>query len=99
MRCPFQGCIGAPSCVDLIPKASRAVVLSDVGTDATRGPGELGEILGGWSAKDRDPSGAMQPKGAFLGRKSFSPQFILDSAKLFTGGCGELCADALLAAG
>jgi len=48
---------------------------------------------------DRDPSGAMRPEEVSLGRKSFSLQFILAAAKLFTVGCGELGADALLAGG
>jgi hypothetical protein len=41
----------------------------------------------------------MRPEEASLGRKSFSLQFIFGSAKLFTAGCGELGADALLAGG
>jgi len=31
----------APSCVDLIPEASQAIVLSDVETEAARQAGEL----------------------------------------------------------
>jgi hypothetical protein len=41
----------------------------------------------------------MRPEEESLGRKSFSLQFIFGSAKLFTAGCGELCAGALLAGG
>jgi hypothetical protein len=89
----------APSCVDLIPGASRAIVLSDVGTGAAGRPGELLLILEGWETKDRDPSGAMRPEELCLGRKTFSLQFMFGSAKLFTGGCGERGAGALLAGG
>src|SRR5881394_3421921 len=98
MRCPFWECIVAPSCVNLIPEASRAVVLSDVGTGAARRTGKLGSILAGWVTNDRDPSGAMRPAGLCLGRKSFSPPFILGAAQLFTAGCGEFFGD-LLASG
>jgi len=87
----------APSCVDLIPGASRAAVLSDVGTDAAERAGVLRVILVGWGAKDRDPLGAMRPEAGCLGRESFSPEFILAAAKLFTVGCGG--GEGLLAAG
>src|SRR5262245_42084977 len=58
MRCPFFGCIVAPSCVDLIPGASRAFILSDVATGAARGTDKLRLILAGWETKDRDPPSA-----------------------------------------
>src|SRR5216683_2794285 len=86
----FRECIVAPPCVDLIPGASRAVVLSDVGTDAARPSGELSRILVGWAKKDRDPSGAMRPEQACLGRESFSPEFMFGAAKLFTSAAGRL---------
>ena len=41
----------------------------------------------------------MRPEEAYLGRKTFPFTFTFDSAKLFTAGCGELGADALLAGG
>jgi len=84
------GCIEAPSCVDLIPGASRAIVLSDVGTGAASRPGELTSILAGWEKDDRDPAGAMRPEEGCFGRKSFSLEFIFGAAQLFTVGCGEL---------
>jgi hypothetical protein len=80
----------APSCVDLIPGASQAFVLSDVETDAAGRTGKLPSILSGYGQKDRDPPRAMRPGPACLERKTFSPDFIFDSAKLFTAGCGEL---------
>jgi hypothetical protein len=40
----------------------------------------------------------MRPEGLCPVRKSFSPQFILGDAQLFTAGCGELLR-ALLAVG
>jgi hypothetical protein len=98
MQDPFRKCIVAPSCVNLIPGASRAVVLSDVETDAARGAGELREILAGCGTNDRDPSGAMRPEEGCLGRKMLSASFMVGSAKLFTAGCGELLL-ALLAVG
>jgi hypothetical protein len=88
----------APSCVDLIPGASQAVVLSDVETDAARWADELFSILAGYESCDRDPPRAMRPRQACLERKSFSLHFIFGSAKLFTDGCGELLG-ALLALG
>ena len=88
----------APSCVDLIPGASWAVVLSDVWTGAAGRAGELREILVGCDAKDRDPPGAMRPWQECLDRNSFSPDFTSGSAELFTERCGEL-ARALLALG
>jgi len=99
MRYPFFGCIVTPSCVALIPGASRAIVLSDVWTGAARRAGELRLILEGLKTDDRDPSRAMRPEEACLGRKIVSAQFTLGAAKLFTAGCGELCAGALLAGG
>src|SRR5438552_13629655 len=63
-----------------------------------RRTGKLGSILAGWVTNDRDPSGAMRPAGLCLGRKSFSPPFILGAAQLFTAGCGEIFGD-LLASG
>ena len=92
-------CIVTPSCVDLIPGASWAIVLSDVRTGAAGRAGKLAMLFVRLGARDRDPSGAMRPEEAFLGRKTFSLQFIFASAKLFTAGCGELCAGALLADG
>jgi len=91
-------CIVAPSGVDLIPGASQAFVLSDVGTDAAGRAGELNPILVGWSKRDRDPPGAMPPWLPCLERKSFSPDFILGAAELFTEDCGEV-SGALLALG
>jgi hypothetical protein len=41
----------------------------------------------------------MRPETICLGRKTFSRGFIFGAAKLFTAGCGELGADALLAGG
>jgi len=88
----------APSCVDLIPGASQAIVLSDVETDAAGRAGELCSILVGWGTEDRDPPGAMRPRQVCLERKSLSPHFITAAAELFTADCGEL-AGALLARG
>ena len=88
----------APSCVDLIPGASQAIVLSDVGTDAAGRAGELALILVGWIKRDRDPPGAMRPWQECLERKTFSPGFILGAAELFTEDCGEV-SRALLALG
>ena len=78
--------------------ASRAFVLSDVGTGAAGRAGELFSILTGSVTKDRDAPGAMPPEGFCLRCKTFSLTFIFDSAKLFTVGCGE-GAGALLATG
>ena len=69
--------------------ASRAFVLSDVGTGAAGRAGELPSILTGLGKRDRDAPGAMPPEGFCLRRKSFSLTFISGSAKLFTVGCGE----------
>ena len=80
----------APSCVDLIPGASQALVLSDVRTGAAGQAGELLLILVGLECKDRDPPGAMRPRQACLVRKTFSLDFIFGAAKLFTAGSGEL---------
>jgi hypothetical protein len=88
----------APSCVDLIPGASQAIVLSDVGTDAAGRAGELRSILVGWVTNDRDPPRAMRPWRECLERKSFSLDFIDRAAELFTEDCGELFG-ALLALG
>ena len=77
--------------------ASRAFVLSDVGTGAARPAGELFSILTGLVTKDRDGSGAMPPEGFCLRSKSFSLTFIFGSAKLFTVDCGA--AVGFLAAG
>ena len=88
----------APSCVELIPGASQAFVLSDVGTGAAGRAGELHRILAGLVLDDRDPPGAMRPWQACLGRKGFSLDFISAAAELFTDGCGEL-SGALLALG
>ena len=90
--------IVATSCVDLIPGASWAFVLSDVGTGADRRAGKLSRILIGSGTNDRDPPGAMRPRQACLERKTFSPDFIFGAAKLFTAGCGEVWED-LLAVG
>src|SRR5690349_19719548 len=81
-------CIVAPSCVDLIPGASQAIVLSDVGTGAAGRAGELCLILTGWETEDRDPSGAMRPGRICFGRKSFSLLLISGAAKLFTSAVG-----------
>ena len=88
--------IVAPSHVNLIPGASQAVVLSDVGTDAASRAGELRAILAGWDTNDRDPTGAMRPATDCLDRKSFSPAFISAAAKLFTGTCGDFLLGLLL---
>ena len=88
----------APSCVDLIPEASRAIVLSDVETDAAGRAGKLLLILVGSETEDRDPPGAMRPWQDCLERKTFSLTFIVGAAELFTEGCGELVG-ALLALG
>ncbi len=88
----------APSCVDLIPGASQAIVLSDVWTGAAGWSGKLCEILAGWSAEDRDLPGAMRPWQGCLERKSFSLDFTSGAAELFTDGCGGL-PEALLALG
>jgi hypothetical protein len=88
----------APSCVDLIPGASQAVVLSDVGTDAAGWAGKLALILAGCIMRDRVPPRAMRPWLTCLERKSFSPEFIFGAAELFTEACGEL-RGALLALG
>ena len=37
----------------------------------------------------------MRPRQECLERKTFSPDFILDAAELFTEGCGELQKDPL----
>jgi len=88
----------APSCVDLIPGASQAIVLSDVGTDASGRAGKLRLILAGCGLADRDPPRAMRPGQACLERKSFPVDFIFGAAELFTENCGELL-EALLAFG
>jgi len=80
----------APSCVDLIPEASQAVVLSDVWTGAAGRAGKLSSILVGWLTDDRDPPGAMRPRQVCLERKTFSSGFIFGAAELFTEACGEL---------
>jgi hypothetical protein len=90
MCVPFWECIVALSCVNLIPEASWAVVLSDVGTGAARRPGELPLFLKGSAVDDRDPSGAMRPGLVCTGCKSFSLYFVFGAAELFTEGCGEL---------
>jgi hypothetical protein len=94
----FRSRIVAPSCVNLIPEASRAIVLSDVETDAAGRAGELLLILVGSKTEDRDPPRAMRPWQQCLERKTFSLTFIFGAAKLFTEGCGELLR-ALLALG
>jgi len=78
----------APSCVNLIPGASQAIVLSDVGTDAAGRAGKLRWILVGLGTNDRDPPGAMRPWQGCLERKTFSPDFMFGAAELFTFGCG-----------
>jgi len=83
-------CIVARSKVNLIPGASRAIVLSDFGTGAARRTGELRETFARLGTNDRAPSGAMRPAGLCLGRKSFSLAFIFGATQLFTAGCGEL---------
>jgi hypothetical protein len=80
----------APSCVDLIPGASQAFVLSDVKTRAAGQAGELPLILLGCDENDRDPPRAMRPRQGCLERKTFSLHFIVAAPKLFTAGCGEL---------
>jgi len=80
----------ALSCVDLIPGASWAFVLSDVGTGAAGRTGKLGEILSGLDAKDREPPRAMRPGPDCLERKTFSPLFISALPELFTESWGEL---------
>src|SRR6266700_628069 len=87
---PLRYCIVAPSCVDLIPGASRAVVLSDVGTGAARQAGELPGILVGSVLKDRDPPRAMRPWQECPERETCSLNFIGAAAELFTFGCGAL---------
>ncbi len=88
----------APSCIDLIPGASQAFVLSDVGTGAAGQAGELALILAGLGTSDRDLPGAMRPWQDCLERKTFRPDFIGGAAELFTEGSGEL-PGALLAIG
>src|SRR3974377_597816 len=90
IRVAFRLCIVAPSCVDLIPGASQAVVLSDVSTGAAGWAGKLNPILVGWWKMDRDPPGAMRPWQTCLERKTFSLDFIGVAAELFTDDCGEL---------
>jgi hypothetical protein len=84
--------IAAPSCVVLIPGASRAVVLSDILTAAAGRAGELSEAFARRDTDDREPSGAMRPALLLPDRKTFV------AAQLFTVGCGELFLRALLAA-
>jgi hypothetical protein len=79
----------APSGVDLIPGASRAIVLSDVETDAAGRAGKLRLILAGWEQRDRDPPRAMRPWPECLERKSLSLDFMTGVAELFTEACGE----------
>jgi hypothetical protein len=98
IRVTFGFRIAAPSRVDLIPGASKAVVLSDVGTDAAGRAGKLREILEGCGADDRDPPRAMRPWQGCLERKLFSLDFMIGAAELFTEDCGELPV-ALLALG
>jgi len=88
----------APSCVDLIPGASWAVVFSDVGTDAAGRAGLLRLLLVGLTTNDRDPPRAMRPWQTCLERKTFPLHFTFGAAELFTEGCGEL-SEALLALG
>jgi hypothetical protein len=75
--------------VKLIPEASQADVLSDVGLNATGRAGELALIFVRPTARDRAPSGAMRPEASCLGCKCFSPRFMFGAAQLFTGGSGE----------
>ena len=88
----------APSCVDLIPEASQAIVLSDVEKGAAGQPGKLTLILAGCGVTDRELPRAMRPWQACLERKSLPPDLCFGAAKLFTEGCGELLG-ALLALG
>src|SRR6266516_6958600 len=71
MGSPFLLCIVARSNVNLIQGASRAIVLSDFGTDAARGTGALGLTFARCGLQDRDPAGAMRPARSCLGRESF----------------------------
>jgi len=75
--------------VKLIPEASQADVLSDVGLNATGRAGELALIFVRPTAHDRAPSGAMRPEARCLGCKRFSPRFMVGVAQLFTGGSGK----------
>jgi len=86
---PFTRGMWALGRVKLIPDASQAEVLSDVGLSATGRAGELALIFVRPTARDRAPSGAMRPEAGCLDRKSFSPGFMLAAAQLFTGGSGE----------
>src|SRR5262249_31152061 len=90
MRVVLRSCTVAPSCVDLIPEASQAIVLSDVETDAAGRAGELLLILAGLETNDRDPPRAMRPGQTCLERKNFPLDFIFRAAELFTFGFGAL---------
>src|SRR5579859_6594870 len=90
MQRTFCCCIVAPSCVDLIPGASWAIVLSDVETGAAGRAGKLLLILAGSDTEDRDPPRAMRPWPECLERKTFSRNFMGRAAELFTAGCGGL---------
>jgi hypothetical protein len=83
---------GGLSGVMLIQGASRAVVLSDIGTAEIGRAGELREAFARRDTNDRDPSKAARPAFILAGRKFFV------AAELLTVGCGELPM-ALLAAG
>jgi hypothetical protein len=85
--------IAEPSCVILIPGASRAIVLSDILTAAAGRAGELCEAFARRGTDDREPSGAMRPALLLPDRKLFV------AAQLFTVGSGELVLRAFLAAG
>ncbi len=93
MRFLWVAGIVALSGVDLIPGASQAIVLSDIGTAATERAGKLCEAFARPTTNDRDPFRAMRPLPLYSGRKFFV------AAELFTVGCGELILRALLAAG
>jgi len=92
MRFLWVACIVALSCVDLIPEASQAIVLSDIGTAAAERAGKLCAAFVRRNTDDRDPFRAMRPLPLYSGRKFFV------AAELFTVGCGEL-SRALLPAG
>jgi len=92
MRVFWVACIVALSGVVLIPGASRAIVLSDIGTGAAERTGKLLSAFVGRITNDREPFRAMRPASTLPGRKLFV------AAELFTVGCGEL-PWALLAAG
>src|SRR5260370_29410576 len=76
--------MGGLSCVALIPGASQAVVLSDIGTAATERAGKLKSAFVRRRTYDREPFRAMRPLPSYSDRK------FLSRAPLFTVRGGEL---------